>query len=42
MKLSKYFGTSPELWMNLQNQFDIYSVSKYISKELNQIKPYAR
>jgi len=42
MKLSKYFGTSPELWMNLQNQFDIYFVSKYISKELNQIKPYAR
>lgn len=42
MKLSKYFGTSPELWLNLQNQYDVYYVSKYISKELNQIKPYSR
>ncbi|HRN26670.1 MAG: HigA family addiction module antidote protein [Ignavibacteriaceae bacterium] len=42
IKLSKYFGTSPELWLNLQTQYDIYHVSKYISKELNQIKPYSR
>lgn len=42
IKLSKYFGTSPELWLNLQTQYDVYYVSKYISKELNQIKPYSR
>lgn len=42
IKLSKYFGTSPELWINLQMQYDVYYVSKYISKELNQIKPYSR
>ena len=42
IKLSKYFGTSPELWINLQTQFDVYYVSKYISKELNQIKPFSR
>jgi len=40
MKLSKYFGTSPELWLNLQNQYDIYFISKSIGKKLNQIKPY--
>lgn len=42
IKLSKYFGTSPELWINLQTQYDIYHVSKYISKQLEQIKPYSR
>jgi len=42
VKLAKYFGTSPELWFNLQNQYDIYVISKSISKELNQIKPHIR
>ena len=42
IKLSKYFGTSPELWLNLQTQYDVYYVSKFIRKELNQIKPYLR
>lgn len=42
IKLSKYFGTSPELWINLQTQYDIYHVSKFISKQLEQIKPYSR
>jgi len=41
VKLAKYFNTSPELWFNLQSQYDIYVVSKSIKKELNQIKPYA-
>lgn len=27
LKLSKYFGTTPQLWLNLQNQFDLYKVS---------------
>lgn len=27
LKLSKYFGTSPQLWLNLQNQFDLYKVA---------------
>jgi antitoxin HigA-1 len=42
VKLSKYFGTTPELWFNLQNQYDIYVISKSRSKELNQIKPHLR
>jgi len=40
IKLSKYFGTSPELWFNLQNQYDIYVTSKAISRQLNRIKPF--
>ena len=27
LKLAKYFGTSPQLWLNIQNQFDLYEVS---------------
>ena len=41
IKLAKYLGTSPELWFNLKNQYDIYAISKSIGKELNQIKPYS-
>ncbi len=28
IKLAKYFGTSPELWLNLQNSYDLYKVLK--------------
>jgi len=42
VKLAKYFGTSAELWFNLQNQYDIYVVSKSLNKQLNQIKPHIR
>lgn len=31
LKLSKYFGTTPQLWLNLQNQYDLYRV---------EMKPY--
>jgi addiction module HigA family antidote len=41
IKLSKYFGTSPELWLNLQNQYDIYKISRIKSRQLNKIKPYS-
>ncbi len=30
LKLSNYFGTTPEFWMNLQSQYDLY---KTYSKE---------
>jgi len=38
LKLSKYFGTSPQLWLNLQNQFDLYKVSYKKKKELDQVE----
>jgi addiction module HigA family antidote len=28
LRLSKYFKTSPELWLNLQNQYELYKVSQ--------------
>ena len=40
VKLGKYFGTSVELWMNLQNQYDIYKIYKSQSRQINSIKPF--
>ena len=38
LKLAKYFGTTPQLWLNLQNQFDLYKVSYKKKKELDQVE----
>ncbi len=39
LKLSKYFGTSVELWLNLQNQYDIYKVMQRKKNILKEIQP---
>lgn len=38
-RLSKYFGTSAEVWMNLQSQFDIRKVKQKNSEILERILP---
>ncbi len=38
LKLARYFGTTPQLWLNIQNQFDIYKVSMKKKKELEEIE----
>ena len=40
VRLAKYFGTSEELWMNLQNQYDLYVVKSKKHNILNKIRPY--
>ena len=27
LKPAKYFGTTPQVWLNIQNQYDLYKVS---------------
>src|SRR6202789_2092383 len=39
LRLSKALGTTPELWMNLQNSFDVQTTMLHISKDLDQIEP---
>jgi addiction module HigA family antidote len=39
LRLSKALGTTPELWMNLQNSFDVKTAMLHISKDLDQIEP---
>jgi len=42
LKLSKYFNTSAQLWLNLQNQFDLYKVLNKKRDELNKVSVYKR
>jgi addiction module HigA family antidote len=39
LRLSKAFGTSPELWLNLQTDYDIQIAKRQIGKDLAKIEP---
>jgi addiction module HigA family antidote len=38
LRLSKAFGTTPELWLNLQNTFDVETARIKIAPELARIE----
>lgn len=38
LRLARYFGTSPQFWMNLQTNFDLASVT---DAEIDSIEPRA-
>jgi addiction module HigA family antidote len=40
-RLAKYFGTSEQFWLNLQDTFAVHQVKEKYSKELKAIKPFA-
>lgn len=42
IRLARYFGTSEELWLNLQNQYDLYNVKEKKKDVLQHIKPYSK
>lgn len=42
IKLSKFFGTSVELWLNLQNQFDIYKVYNSRKELIDNVRPFKK
>jgi len=37
IRLSRYFGSSPQLWINLQSNYDIEIVSKKIVDTINPV-----
>ena len=39
LRLSKYFGVSPDFWMNLQLRWDLYFAQKSEAEDLKAIKP---
>ena len=39
LRLSKAFGTTPELWLNLHNSFDVRTARQKIAAELDRIEP---
>ena len=40
LKLAKYFGTTPQLWLNLQNEYDLYKIANKKEKTLATVRPY--
>ena len=39
LRLSRYFGNSPEFWLNAQSELDLWEAERLHKAELNQIKP---
>ena len=39
LRLGKALGTSAELWMNLQNRYDVEVAKREIGKKLDKIEP---
>lgn len=40
LRLARFFGTSPDFWMNLQLRWDLYFAGQDETKVLEQIQPY--
>lgn len=40
IKLSRYFGTSEEVWLNLQTQYELYKVKGKKRKTLERVRAY--
>jgi len=41
IRLARFFGNSPEFWMNLQASYDLRKPKAELGKRLNKIKPFA-
>jgi addiction module HigA family antidote len=39
LRLSKALKTSPQLWLNLQNSYDVQTAERALGKSLGKIKP---
>jgi plasmid maintenance system antidote protein VapI len=39
LRLSRYFGNSPEFWLNAQRELDLWEAERLHKAELKQIKP---
>lgn len=42
LRLGKALGTSPQLWLNLQNDYDLQIAQREIGKKLEKIEPVTR
>jgi addiction module HigA family antidote len=40
LRLAKFFGTSPDFWMNLQLRWDLYHTQRTERKTLQQIRTH--
>jgi addiction module HigA family antidote len=42
LRLSKFFGMTPDFWMNLQLRWDLYFAREHEADELNNIRPISK
>jgi addiction module HigA family antidote len=42
LRLGKYFGTSPDFWLNIQRANDIYFVMQKEADQMERIQPLAQ
>lgn len=40
LRLAKFFGMSPDFWMNVQLRWDLYHAEQSESRDLDSIHPY--
>jgi addiction module HigA family antidote len=40
LRFAKFFGNSPEFWINIQSHFEIEEKRRDMEKELKKIKPF--
>jgi len=40
LRLAKFFGNSPEFWLNLQAHYDLEEKKREMEKDLKRIKPF--
>jgi len=41
LRLGRYFGTTPDIWINLQKRFELETARRDLGKQLDQIQPRA-
>jgi len=41
LRLAKFFGTTPDFWLNLQRRWELYHARQREAKVLAEIHPYA-
>jgi addiction module HigA family antidote len=42
LRLSRYFGTTPGFWLNLQSRYDLLTAERKIGRALKKIAPHTR
>ena len=40
LRLSRFFGTSPDFWMSLQLRWDLYHAQRAEADQIREIRPY--
>ena len=40
LRLSRFFGTSPDFWMSLQLRWDLYHAQRAEGDQIREIRPY--